>query len=140
MMLQLGVIEPSFSEWSSPIILVPKKDRGLHFCLDFRKVNAQAKFDPYPMPRVDDLVECLGKAKFLSTHDLRKGYWQVPLAEGSKELTAFRTPFGHFQFTVLPFGLHGAPASFQRLMDRVLRGTDGFAIAYIDDIIIYSSS
>ena len=139
-MMELGVIEPSSSEWSSPIILVPKKDGTLRFCLDFRKVNAQAKFDPYPMPRVDDLVERLGKAKFLTTLDLCKGYWQVPLAEDSKELTAFRTPFGHFQFTVLPFGLHGAPATFQRLMDRLLRGTEGFAAAYLDDICIYSST
>lgn len=140
MMLQLGAIEPSFSEWSSPIILVPKKDGGLRFCLDFRKVNTQAKFDPYPMPRIDDLVERLGKAKFLTTLDLCKGYWQVPLSKESKELTAFRTPFGHFQFTVLPFGLHGAPATFQRLMDSVLRGTEGFAAAYLDDIVIYSAS
>ncbi|KAL2095611.1 hypothetical protein ACEWY4_007759 [Coilia grayii] len=99
-MLQLGVIQPSFGEWSSPIILVPKKDGGLRFCLDFRK---------------------------------------VPLPESSKE-PAFRTLFGHFQFTVLPFGLHGAPASFQRLMDRVLRGTEGFAAADLDDTIIYSAT
>ncbi|KAL2103518.1 hypothetical protein ACEWY4_000386 [Coilia grayii] len=140
MMLELGVIEPSSSEWNSPIILVPKKDGHLRFCLDCRKVNAQSKFDPYPMPRVDDLVERLGKAKFLTTIDLCKGYWQVPLAEDSKELTAFRTPFGHYQFTVLPFGLHGAPATFQRLMDRLLRGTEGFAAAYLDDICVYSST
>lgn len=98
MMLQLGAIEPSFSEWSSPVILVPKKDGGLRFCLDLRKVNTQAKFDPYPMPRVEDL----GKAKFLTTLDLCKSYWQVPCQKRARS----RLLFGHFQFTILPFGLH----------------------------------
>uniref|UniRef100_A0A0E9WPT5 ribonuclease H n=1 Tax=Anguilla anguilla TaxID=7936 RepID=A0A0E9WPT5_ANGAN len=92
------------------------------------------------MPRVDDMVERLGKAKFLTTLDLCKGYWQVLLAADSRELIAFKTPFGHFQFTILPFGLHGAPATFQRLMDKVLRGTEHFAAAYLDDIVIFSFS
>ncbi len=139
-MKQLGVIEPSSSEWSSPIVLVPKKDGTLRFCLDFRKLNSVSKFDPYPMPRVDELVERLGRAKFLSTLDLCKGYWQVPLDPACKEFTAFRTPFGHFQFRVLPFGLHGAAATFQRMMDQVLRGTEDYAAAYLDDIVIFSQS
>lgn len=95
-MQDLGVIEPSTSEWSSLVILVPKKDGTLRFCLDFRKLNSVSKSDPYPMPRVDHLIEWLGKAKFLSTFDLCKGYWQVPLTPESRELTAFRTPFGHY--------------------------------------------
>lgn len=139
-MQTLGVIEPSTSEWSSPIVLVPKKDGTLRFCLDFRKLNSVSKFDPYPMPRVDELVERLGRAKYLSTLDLCKGYWQVPLKPECKELTAFKTPFGHFQFRVLPFGLHGAPATFQRMMDQILQGTEMFAAAYLDDIIIFSQS
>lgn len=77
-MLEAGVIVPSRSEWCSPVVLVPKKDGGLRFCVDFRKVNAISAFDPYPMPRVDDLMERLGKSKFLSTLDMCKGYWQVP--------------------------------------------------------------
>lgn len=139
-MKQLGVIEPSSSEWSSPIVLVPKKDGTLRFCLDFRKLNSVSKFDPYPMPRVDELVERLGRAKYLSTLDLCKGYWQVPLKPACKEFTAFRTPFGHYQFRVLPFGLHGAPATFQRMMDQILCGTDDYAAAYLDDIVIFSQS
>ncbi len=139
-MKQLGVIEPSSSEWSSPIVLVPKKDGTLRFCLDFRKLNSVSKFDPYPMPRVDELVERLGRANYLSTLDLCKGYWQVPLNPACKEFTAFRTPYGHFQFRVLPFGLHGAAATFQRMMDQVLRGTEDYAAAYLDDIIIFSQS
>ncbi len=137
-MLKLEVIEPSSSEWNNPIVLVPKKDGTLRFCLDFRKLNAVSKFDPYPMPRVDDLIEKLGSAKFLTTLDLCKGYWQIPLSTESKELTAFKTPFGHYHFRVLPFGLHGAP--FQRMIDQILQGTEEFAAAYLDDIIIYSKT
>lgn len=139
-MLEMGVIEPSRSEWCSPVVLVPKKGGGLRFCIDFSKLNSISAFDPYPMPRVDEMVERLGKAKFLSTLDLCKGYWQVPLSPRAQELTAFRTPAGLFQFRVMPFGLHGAAATFQRLMDEVLRGAEDYAAAYIDDVIIHSSS
>lgn len=92
------------------------------------------------MPRVDDLIEKLGSAKFLTTLDLCKGYWQIPLNSDSRELTAFKTPFGHYHFRVLPFGLHGAPATFQRMIDQILRGTEKFAAAYLDDIVIYSET
>ncbi|XP_069370624.1 uncharacterized protein [Paralichthys olivaceus] len=139
-MLEMGVIEPSHSEWCSPVVLVPKKDGGLRFCIDFSKLNSISTFDPYPMPRVDEMVERLGRAKFLSTLDLCKGYWQVPLSPRAQELTAFRAPSGLYQFRVMPFGLHGATASFQRLMDEVLRGAEDYAAAYIDDVIIHSSS
>lgn len=139
-MLKAGVIEPSRSEWCSPVVLVPKKDGELRFCVDFRKVNAISAFDPYPMPRVDDLMERLGKAKYLSTLDLCKGYWQVPLTAEAQEMTAFRVPSGLFQFTVMPFGLHGAAATFQRLMDQVLRGAENYAAAYIDDVVVHSST
>ncbi|KAL1269230.1 hypothetical protein QQF64_031519 [Cirrhinus molitorella] len=139
-MLELGVIEQSSSEWNNPIVLVPKKDGTLRFCLDFRKLNAVSKFDPYPMPRVDDLIEKLGSAKFLTTLELCKGYWQIPLSPDSKELTAFKTPFGHYHFNVLPFELHGAPATFQRMIDHILQGTEDFAAAYLDDIVVFSKN
>ena len=90
------------------------------------------------MPRVDELIERLGPARYLSTLDLTKGYWQVPLAPGTREKTAFATPEGLYQYTVLPFGVHGAPATFQRMMDHLLRPHHAYAAAYIDDIIIYS--
>ncbi len=99
-----------------------------------------SKFDPYPMPRVEDLIEKLGSAKFLTTLDLCEGYWQIPLSPENKELTAFKTPFGHYHFRVLPFGLHGAPATFQRMIDQILQGTEEFAAAYLDYIIIYSKT
>ncbi len=140
MMKELGVIEPSMSEWSSPMVIVPKKDGSLRVCIDFRKLNAQSKFDAYPMPRVDDLLEKIGRAQYITTLDLCKGYWQVPLNPESRPYTAFRTPLGLFQFTVLPFGLHGAPATFQRLMDRVLQGCEDWSAAYLDDVVIHSNS
>ncbi len=139
-MLEMWVIKPSRSEWCSPVVLVPKKDGTLRFCVDFSKLNAVSAFDPYPMPRVDELIERLRKAKYLSTLDLCKGYWQIPLTNTSKELTAFRVPSGLYQFTVMPFGFHGAAATFQRTMDCVLRGTEDFAAAYIDDVVVYSST
>ncbi|XP_034565104.1 uncharacterized protein LOC117830889 isoform X1 [Notolabrus celidotus] len=140
LMLSLGIIEASKSEWCNPVVLVPKKDGSIRFCIDFRYLNSISLFDSYPTPRIDDLLERLGKAKYLTTLDLCKGYWQVPLTEQSRKLTAFRTPWGLFQFTVLPFGLHGAPATFQRLMDQVLSDFSGFAAAYLDDIVIYSNT
>ncbi len=84
-MLSMGVIEPH-SEWCSPIVLVPKKDGTLRFCIDFRQINSLSKVDPYPMPRIDEMVERLGRAKYLSTVDLYKGYWQVPLTARTKEV------------------------------------------------------
>uniref|UniRef100_A0A669D934 Gypsy retrotransposon integrase-like protein 1 n=1 Tax=Oreochromis niloticus TaxID=8128 RepID=A0A669D934_ORENI len=148
-MLAAGIIEPSHSEWCSPVVLVPKKDDPkLRFCVNFSKLNSVSAFDPYPMPRVDELIDRLGNGKFLTTLDLCKGYWQVPLTDSSKDLTTFRVPSGLFRFTVMPFGLHGAPATFQRLVDRVLRGAEQYAAAYcsaplnayIDDIVVFSGT
>ena len=140
LMLSSGVIERSQSEWCHPVVLVPKKDGSVRFCIDFRYLNSVSKFDSYPTPRIDDLIERLGKSQFLTTIDLCKGYWQIPLTKNSCELTAFRTPWGLFHFTVLPFGLHGAPAAFQRMMDEVLHGLSDFASAYLDDIVIHSTT
>ena len=138
-MLKLGIIEPSASEWASPMVVVAKKDGALRICVDFRRLNAISKYDAYPMQRIDELVDKLGKARFVTTVDLTKGYWQVPIAEEDKPKTAFTTPFGLFQFTVMPFGLQGAPSTFQRMMDTLIRGMEGYASAYIDDVAVYSS-
>lgn len=137
-MLKLGVIEESTSHWSSPIVLVTKPDGSYRFCNDFRQLNAISKFDAYPMPRADELIERLGPARFITTLDLTKGYWQVPLTRAAREKTAFATPNGLYQYTVLPFGVHGAPATFQRMMDRVLRPHHAYAAAYLDDIVVHS--
>ncbi|XP_047219374.1 uncharacterized protein LOC124867136 [Girardinichthys multiradiatus] len=139
-MLELGIIEISTSEWCSPVVLVPKKDGSLRFCIDFRYLNSLSQFDPYPMPRVDDLLERVEGAKFITTLDLSKGYWQVALAPEARKLTAFRTPFGMYHFKVMPFGLQGAPASFQRLMNHVLREVSDFSAAYLDDVVVFSQT
>lgn len=112
-MLKLGVIEPSNSEWCSPVVTVYKKNRYLRICINF-------EFKPYTMPRIDKLLEQIGTAKYITTLDLCQGYWQVPLDPGSRPYTAFCKSAGLFQFTVMSFGLHWAPTSFQWLMDNVL--------------------
>ncbi len=95
-MLRLGIIEPSKSEWCHPVVLVPKKDGSIRFCIDFRYLNSVTKFDAYPTPRISDLTDRLGTSKFLTTIDLSKGYWQIPLTQRSRELTAFKPNGGYF--------------------------------------------
>lgn len=112
-MLALGVIEPSQSEWRSPVVLLPKPDGTWLFCIDFRRVHAISRFQAYPMPRVDELLGRLGEARFNTTLDLSKGYWQIPLDPISKEKMAFATPTELYQFTQMPFSLHGTAATFQ---------------------------
>ncbi|CAM5078371.1 unnamed protein product, partial [Eretmochelys imbricata] len=135
-MLELGVIEESYSQWSSPIVLVPKPDGTMRFCNDFRQLNEISQFDAHPILRIDELVDRLGSAQFLTTLDLTKGYWQIPLTKEAKEKTVFSTPDGLFHYTVLPFGLHGAPATFQHLMDKLLCPHTSYAAAYLDDVVI----
>ncbi|KAI2646137.1 Retrovirus-related Pol polyprotein from transposon 17.6 [Labeo rohita] len=139
-MLKLGGLEPSRSPWSSPIVMVPKPDGTLRFCNDFRRLNKVSEFDGYPMPRVDELLDRLGRARYISTLDLTKGYWQVPLTSSAKPKTAFSTPSGHWQYRTLPFGSHGAPATFQRMMDIILRPQQAYAAAYIDDVVVHSEA
>ncbi|XP_065277149.1 uncharacterized protein LOC135893275 [Emys orbicularis] len=139
-MLALGVIQPSASPWASPVVLVPKKDGSIRFCVDYRKLNAITVSDAYPMPRTDEILDKLGGARYLTTLDLTKGYWQVPLDPEARAKSAFTTPIGLLEFLVLPFGLKRAPATFQRLVDQLLRGMEGFALAYIDDICVFSQT
>ena len=93
-------------------------------CVDFRRLNSVTPADAYPMPRADELIDRIAKTKYITTLDLSKGYWQVPMKEEDKVKTAFTTPSGLFQFTVMPFGLSGAPATFQRMMDRLIWGLE----------------
>ena len=118
-MLETKVIRPSCSPWASPIMLVEKKDGTVRFYVDYRKVNSVTKFDAYPMPRIEEVLESIGSAKVISTLDLAKGYWQIPLSEDAKEKTAIITPSGLYEFEVMPFGLHSAPATFQRTMNHI---------------------
>ncbi|KAJ8038322.1 hypothetical protein HOLleu_15710 [Holothuria leucospilota] len=102
-MLDHDIIEPSNSEWSSPCILVPKPDGGYRFCTDYRKVNAVTRTDSYPIPRIDDCIDRIGKATYVSKFDLLKGYWEIPLTERARKISAFVTPDGLFQYKVMPF-------------------------------------
>ena len=111
-MLELEVIQSSASPWASPVVLAEKGDGEIRFCVNYCKVNQVARFDAYPMPRIEEVLEQVGPAKCISTLDLAKGYWQVPMARESKEKTAFATPFGLFEFNVMPFGLHNAPEHY----------------------------
>ena len=139
-MLAEGVIEPSQSDWASPIVLVRKKDGSIRLCVDYRKLNAQSRTDAYPMPRIEDILDRVGKAKFITTLDLTRGYWQVPVADEDRHKTAFTSPFGLYQFCVMPFGLNRTPATFQRLMNEVVRDMEKFAHAYLDDLVVFSDS
>ena len=135
-MLDRGIIEPSRSPWASPVVLVEKKDGTLHFCVDYRRLNAATKIEVFPLPRIDDSLDMLSKSKYFSTLDLDSGFWQVPIEPSSQEKTAFITHSGLYQFQVMPFGLVNAPSTFQRLMKSVLAGLSGeTCIVYIDDIV-----
>jgi hypothetical protein len=122
------------------MVIVPKKDGTLRLCVDYRRLNQVATFDAYPMPRVEEVFENIGMATYITTLDLARGYWQIPMDESSREVTAFITPFGLFEFLVMPFGLHTAPATFQRLMNSLLRDFQKFSGAYLDDVVIFSCS
>ena len=137
-MLAEGIIEPSQSPWSSPVVLVRKKNGKRRFCIDFRRVNMVTEKDAYPLPQVEATLSKLREARFISSIDLANGYWQVPLAPESRPITAFTVPGrGLYQFRVMPFGLHSAPATFQRLLDQVIGPElEPRAFAYLDDIIV----
>ncbi|KAM8701783.1 hypothetical protein ACLKA7_000068 [Drosophila subpalustris] len=135
-------IEPSRSPHSAPIVLVGKKTGDVRMCVDYRQLNARSVPDAYPLPRINHILEKLRNAKYISTLDLKSGYWQIPMAEGSREYTAFTVPGrGLYHWKVMPFGLHSAPATFQRALDGVI-GPDmePHAFAYLDDIIVIGSS
>ena len=139
-MVEVGAIRKSFSPWASAVVLVRKKDGGLRFCIDLRKLNNRTIKDGYSLPRIEETLDCLHGAVWFSTLDLKSGYWQVELEEEAKPLTAFTVgPLGFWECEHMPFGLTNAPATFQRLMESCLGELHlNWCIIYLDDIIVFS--
>lgn len=139
-MLDLGVIEEGDSEYASPMIIVEVPGKEPRPCIDYRRLNAVTKNQVYPIPNVEERVERVSRAKFISTLDLVRGYWQVPMTERAKEYATFTTPFGTYRPKMLSFGLKNAPFCFSKLMNQVLRGAEKYAVPYLDDVAIFSDS
>lgn len=138
-LLARGLIQPSHSAWSSPVIFVRKKTGELRMCVDYRALNQKTVKDKYPLPRIDDLFDKLPGATVFSSLDLQSGYHQIRIASEDVPKTAFSTPLGLFEFRVLAFGLTNAPAAFQREMNRVFQGLN-FVLVYLDDILVSSKT
>ncbi len=137
-MLEQGVIQHSASSWNSPLFLIPKKDGQYTPVIDFRLVNEVTENDRYPLPVLRDLLQSLGQGnKIFSSLDLLSGYWQVPMAPKSREITTFSTPTWHYEFRRMPFGLKSAPISFQRMINTLFSDMLGnLVFAYLDDVNI----
>ncbi|GBG93114.1 hypothetical protein CBR_g59124 [Chara braunii] len=140
-LLTKGWIRPSSSPYGAPVLFVRKKNKDLRLCIDYRKLNAQTVKNAGPLPRIDDLLERLGGAKYFSKLDLKSGYHQISIQPNDRYKTAFKTRYGHFEWVVMPFGLTNAPATFQAAMTNEFRAMlDRFVLVYLDDILVYSRS
>ena len=136
-MMEKGIIKESDSPWASQVVLVAKKDGSVRFCIDYRHLNEATEKDAYPLPYISDCMDALHGAQWFSTLDLASGYWQVEVEEADRQKTAFVTRKGLYEFNVMPFGLCNAPATFERLMEKVLRGLQWeTCLVYLDDIIV----
>lgn len=145
-MLEQGIIKHSNSPYNAPIWIVPKKEdkegnKEWRIVIDYRKLNQVTREDKYPIPRIDDVLDKLGRANYFSTLDLTKGFYQIEVEPKDREKTAFTTHNGHFEFVRMPFGLKNAPATFQRMMNNVLREhINRICVVYMDDILVFSTS
>ena len=141
-MLEAGLIQPSTSPWSSPVLLVPKKDGSFRVTIDYRKLNSRTVKDAYPLPHQEDLFNRLSKAKWYSKLDLFSGYYQIGMDEESRKLTAFACEDGLYEYCVMPMGLTNSPATFQRAMNTILQEgiRRGFVLVYLDDILVFSNT
>ena len=138
-MVEKKIIEPNHSEWSSTILLVPKPDGSSRLVVDYCQLNKVTKDDWYPVPQIDDCIDKVGKAKYVSKFDLLKHYWQIPLSERAKEMSALVVHSEIYVFKVLPYGMKNSAATFQRVMNEVIAGLKGCEM-YIDDAVVYSDT
>lgn len=138
-MLELGIITPCVSPWSSPVTLQPKSDGSIRFCIDYRKLNAVTKTDAYPLPRLEDCVDRIGASQYITKLDLKSGFWQVGLTERAKAVSCFVADGTTYQCNVMPYGMKNSPATFQRLMNMVVQGLDNCCV-YLDDVVVFSDS
>ena len=140
-MLAKGIIEPSSSPWSSPVVLVKKKDRTIHLCIDYQKVNGVTVKDSYPLPRIKDCLDALSGSQWFCTLYLASGYWQVEMAKNNMEKTVFSMGSCLYQFSVMPLGLCNAPTTFERLIERVLIALPWqILLIFMDDVIVHAES
>lgn len=141
-MLEEGIIQESHSPWNSPLFLVPKKDGTYRAVVDFRRVNSVTIPDHYPLPVLSDILQSIGKDNTVfSTLDLKSGFWQIPLEENSRQVTAFSTPKGHYEWLRCPMGLRNSPLTCQRLVDSLFQGLIGDGLfVYLDDLILVSQN
>ena len=140
-LLDKGFIKPSTSPWGAPVLFAKKKGKTLRLCIDYRQLNRVTIKNRYPLPRIDDLFDQLRGVRVYSKIDLRTGYHRLRVRDTDIPKTAFRTRYGHFEFTVMPFGLTNAPTAFMDLMHRVFQPyLDQFVVVFVDDILIYSRS
>ena len=136
-----GIIEESRSPYASPIVIARKKNGSVRMCIDYRTLNSRTVPDQYTTPRIDDALDCLTGSKWFSVLDLRSGYYQIAMAEADKEKTAFICPLGFYQFDRMPQGITGAPATFQRLMERTVGDMNLLQVlVYLDDLIVFGKT
>lgn len=139
-LLENDIIRESNSNYASPVVLVKKKNGESRMCIDFRKLNSITIRDNYPLPRIDDQIDRLQAGKYFTSFDLRSGYHQIPMEEGSKRFTSFVTPAGQYEYNRMPFGLTNAPRTFQRFMNKILGPIEDIAAVYLDDVLLHATT
>ena len=138
-MIDRGIIRRSSSPFGSPIVIVRKKDNSIRLCIDYRKVNARTLLDAFPLPRIEEALEVLANTQLYTSLDLAHGYFQIAMDPESIPITAFRVPWGLFEFTRMPQGLKNSPATFQRVMELIFGDLNySSLILYLGDVLVFS--